>query len=174
MDKSLSGLELLKGLDNKAEIIIYPDLLKYKTIDEVFKNKDVVFLLYTYKKDPNFYGHWTVLIKYPDNKTIEFYDPYNYKMDDELKFVPNAFKKKYNMLFPYLTKLLYNSKYKIEYNNYKFQAKAKDINTCGRHVLIRAVLRDINIDEYYKLMKYLKKETGLNYDELVTYLTREI
>ena len=166
MDYYMTGNDLLDGMMGKAKIVLYPDLYKYKDIEELLAPHGAVFLLYEFEKRV---GHWTLVFKQGD--TIEFFDSYNYKPDYEFEFIPDNFRIINNMLYPQLTKMLYDSGKEIHYNNYKLQRESSDIATCGRHVLTRLWFKDLNIDEYYKMMKYLCNKTKLTPDEIVYYLT---
>ena len=45
-DVSLSNWDILKLLDNKANIILYPSLHEYKTLDEILDPYDCCVLLF--------------------------------------------------------------------------------------------------------------------------------
>jgi hypothetical protein len=64
--------------------------------------------------------------------------------------------------------LLYQTPYKIEYNDNKLQKFCKNISTCGRHVINRVLNKDIPLKDYNKLYGNSK---GVSADELVTILT---
>jgi hypothetical protein len=168
MDYSLSGKDLLEGSNNKAKIITYPDLYKYKDIDELLDPHGAIFLLYEF--EPR-YGHWTLLFRQGD--TIEHFDSYNYSPDSQFNFIPDYFRKVNKMIYPKLTEMMYKSNYDIHFNNYKMQAEGQNISTCGRHCLVRLMLKDLNIDEYYKLMKKISKELNISYDDIVLSLTSD-
>lgn len=59
----------------------------------------------------------------------------------------------------------------IEYNNYKYQKRGRDIKTCGRHCTFRLLNKDLKLDEYNELMKHLKQKLRMDYDEIVTLFT---
>jgi hypothetical protein len=164
---SLSNYDVFNILDKKVRVLTYPELTKYKNIDDVLRPHGCFVLLYLTKES---YGHWTCCIKYNDR--IEVFDSYgDSQPDDELEQINMKFRKESNQYYPYLTKLLYESGYPVEYNDYKFQKHRDDIKTCGRHVAMRIKLKDIKLDDYYDIMTKLKKEFKLTYDELVTLLT---
>lgn len=171
LKKPLSSNEMINFMNGKAKVITYPNLHKYKTIEEVLNPYGVVFLLYNFKPK---YGHWVALFKYPNSNIIEHYDAYNYKVDEELNFVDKGFRNKNNMRFPHLTKLLYDSPYEVQYNNYKHQKHSKNIATCGRHTLFRVIFKDLNIDEYNNLIKKLMRIMKMTADEVVTFFTQDI
>lgn len=169
MDYSLSGLDLKKALDGNTKIVLYPDLYKYKNIDELLYPNDHIFLLYEYKPK---YGHWVLLFK--QGNKIEHFDSYGYKPDEEFEFIPKKFRERNKMAYAKLNELLLGSGKEIEYNNFELQRESKRISTCGRWGLSRLMFKDMNIDEFKKLMDYLKEKTGLNYDEIVYYITEPI
>lgn len=163
MKKSLSGEDIKKLLNNKTKILTYPELAKYKTIDELLYPYDNVVILYLTGAN---YGHWTCLFRNND-KNIEFFDPYALKPDDELKMIPVHFRKSNNQMKSHLSHLLYNCKYIVNYNDERLQKFIRDTNTCGRHCVVRLLFKDLMIDDYIKLIKNNK----LNPDYVVTYLT---
>lgn len=165
--KYLSGSDLLKLVNYKASIISYPEIKNYENLDELLGENQAIILLY--ETEPRV-GHWITIFKTPKN-TIEFFDPYGYFPDDELEFIPKNFRNISNQNKRYLTKLLYDSKYPIEYNNYELQQDKDDIATCGRHVAMRLLFREIPLKNYIKIMKGVKKFSP---DDIVTLLTGDI
>ncbi len=163
----LSGRQMLDMLNNTPNMIAYHDLYKVNNIDDILKNGMCIIL---YEVTDTF-GHWTCILTHPDS--IEFFDPYNIIPDGEINtnFMDKSIIKKYYKKGPKLRKLLYNSDYDhIEYNDHALQKKSPNIGTCGRHVIIRLLFRDLNIDDYVKLLKKnLRKNETL--DDLVTRLT---
>lgn len=157
-----SGKDIMELLDNKTKIILYSDLKKFNNIDEVLDPYDCVVILYETKPS---YGHWVCLIRH--NNKIEYFDPYGKPPDNPLDYVDPKLKKKLGADYPILSKLLYESPYKIVYNGYPLQTLSKNISSCGRHVGLRLVLKD------YPLTKYINMVTGsvLPPDDVVTYMT---
>ena len=156
-----------KILNKKPNIKLYKELKNYNDIDKVLGKDGYVILNYETRTH---YGHWVLVFKLDDD-TIEHFDSYGLKPDDELNFIPPLFKIVNGTVEPYLSYLIYHSKYNVEYNQYKFQQMKKGINTCGRHVLFRLLNRDKNIEEYKKYLdKLLKKYNMKNYDELMVKL----
>ena len=158
---ALSDEDVLKVVDGRANIILYPTIHQYKSIDELLEPYGSAFILYEWK--PNF-GHWISINKL-DKNTIEVFDSYGVEPDEELGWVPKKFRKKSNQDFAYLAQLLYDSGYNIDYNHYVFQKKGKDISTCGRHSALRIVFKDLPLEEYYEIFG------GNDSDELVTLVT---
>jgi len=167
MDESLSSEDIVRLVKGKTKIILYPELANYKNINDVLEPYGSAVILYLSDKN---YGHWVCLIKHPDR--IEFFDSYAMKPDTEFYFIKEKERKKYNYHGrPYLTELLYNSKIPIEYNHQPLQSESDDIATCGRHVAIRILFKDLLLDDYLKIIKGVRDMTP---DELVLYLTENL
>lgn len=171
VDYPLSNFDIMKLVKRKANIILYPDLHKYKSIDDVLGPYGVAFILFESKPQ---YGHWTLLFKLNDG-TLEFYNPYGTREqgfpDDSLNFIPNDFAKKSNQDYPYLSKLLLKSPYQLSYNEIPFQKHAKNIKTCGRWSVFRLLNKHLSLYEFNDLIKQLMKRTRLSADEVVTLMT---
>lgn len=163
---ALSNFDLMKLVDGNARVVLYPEIYKMKNIDQLMHPFNACFLLF--EAEPRL-GHWCALLKY--GNTVEFFDPYSGYPDDVLKYIPTDYKEKTNQDYPYLTKLLYESPYHIEFNDNKFQRHGKNINTCGRHCLLRILCKDLNIDEYDRVIKKLCNDTKMGADDLVTAIT---
>lgn len=164
---SLSNFDIFNLLDRRCNVMTYEELTKYKTIDQALGVYSALVLLY---ETHDHYGHWTLVFKYDNGHIIEVFDSYGIFPDDELKFVPTYFKKKKNEDYPYLIKLLYESGYKIVYNDDKLQEEKKGVNTCGRHVIARLMYRDIDIDDYVRMIK----NSGMKPDDFVLNITNNI
>ena len=80
----LSDTELKKILGNNLKVIMYPDLAKYSSIEQLLPNpNDYCIILIV--EDENKYtisGHWCALLKY--NGKYEWFDPYANPPDYDL------------------------------------------------------------------------------------------
>jgi len=161
--KSFSEDELLKLVDYKANLLSYPELSKYNNIFEAMGKHKALILIYLSKEN---YGHWVCVFEHK-NGSIEFFDPYSMKPDDEIKYIPSNFRKISGQNVPHLTALLYNTGRQIIYNEYKLQKLVNDNNTCGRWVGMRLILRHLSIKQFAKL--FMNKKIGSDF--LVTLLT---
>lgn len=152
-----------------AKIIKYSDLKNYQTIDQLLpRKKDFVIILY--QNSPN-EGHWTILMK--DDKYLEYFDSYGNKVDEPLKWISKEENNNLGIMEPYLSKIINNSNYKLNYNKTKFQSdnNHSEISTCGRHCLFRLMClaeKGHKINEYTQLMKELKKKCKCPYDDIIT------
>lgn len=165
--KPLSNHDLNYLLDNKCSIIAYPEIKKYNSLDQLLYPHDCCIILY--KSRPSF-GHWCVIIKIDDNK-VEYFNPYGGLVDNSLDFLNSKFRKESGQDHKYLSQLMIDSPYELFYNEFPFQETGKNINTCGRHCGVRALMKNSNIYEYKNMLDMLCKVLNCNYDELVTILT---
>lgn len=170
--KGMSDLDLKHYL---SHIPIYTsnDISKYNDITQILPNhKDYIFILY--ESSPN-YGHWCLLLR--NDNIIEYFDPYGYKIDAPIYWIPKEERNNLN-LKPYLTDLLNKSNFEIQYNGYDFQNRNNSkISTCGRHCMLRLLMflkYNVNLNNYITIMKQLKKKTKLSYDDIVSDLINKI
>jgi hypothetical protein len=164
---ALSNKDILKLLDGKVNIVVYPNLYKYNSIDEVLGEYGACILLFEAR--PN-YGHWVCIFKI-DHNTLEFFNPYGGLPDDSLKYIPKQFRLKSHQNIPILSLLMINSPYELTYNEFKFQKKNGDIRTCGRHCVVRLLFRYLDLYKYVKFLDILCQKFNLDYDKIVTLLT---
>lgn len=168
--------DIKKYLPN-SKIITYKDLHKYRNIEDLLPNNpDYVFILY---EDSINKGHWTLLMRY--NNTYEFFCSYGSKIDEPLTWFNPETRRKLGETTPYLSQLLNavlkDSRNKIIYNNVKFQKDSNDINSCGRHALVRTLTLlngGMTLKNYQSKMKQVKKLTGGSYDEIVSAITSDL
>lgn len=161
MNYSLSDKDMLKLVPD-TNIITYDKLQNYNRIDDVLKNNMCV-ILYLTKKN---YGHWTCIFKY-DNNTIQIFDSYGTKPDNQIQWIPQYFKSYKNVGIPYLTYLLYQSPYNINYNNYRLQKMNNKITTCGRWCAVRLWFKHLDEEEFNNMFKKYK-----NKDKIIVEMTK--
>lgn len=162
---ALGDNELLTIMKGKVKIIEYPEIVKYKTIDDLLSPYNNVIILVETEKSR---GHWIALFK--DNRNIiHFFDSYGFDMDDELKFIPGQFKQRNGYWFPLLTYLVAMSGLPYTHNKYKLQSWRKGINTCGRWCCWRLLNTNMSDDAFGKQMKNYKDP-----DLVVTKITNRI
>jgi hypothetical protein len=167
---ALSDKQMLKLVNHKANLILYPDIHKYHTIDELLEPYGAAIILYESK--PN-WGHWCLIFKVNET-TLEYFNSYSGLPDNSLKYIPIEFRKKSYQYHPYLTRLMYHSPYQLSYNQYKFQKMDRDVKSCGRWVALRLICRYMSINQFHNMIKNGCKKLGLTKDELVTLITINI
>jgi len=166
-DVALSNSDVLNQLNGKVKIVLYPDLYKYHSIDEVLGPYGACVLLFEAKPK---YGHWVCLFKQTQDEVC-FFNPYGGYPDDSLHYISDEFKQKSHQNKPILSQLLLESPYNLSYNEFQFQKRAKDIKTCGRHCVVRLLGRNENLYEYKDTLDALREQLDMDYDGVVTYLT---
>jgi hypothetical protein len=160
--KALSNTDIMDLIKHKANLMTYRKLKKYKTLDQALGKHGALVLLYETQEN---FGHWVCVFKRGD--LIEHFDSYGMKPDDEIKFIDSYFRKRHNLHIPHLTALLYESPYKISYNEHKLQKHKEDVNTCGRWVIARLLLRHLPLKQFSKMFK----NKSIEPDKLVTFFT---
>ena len=158
MDTPLSNKIIIKELGPPSEdVLLYRDLHRYNSIDELFYEDNLRIILIESKKN---YGHWVSLIKSGD--TYIYFDSYGQSPDHWVQI----FKGFYRTLLgenPAEFKRLSLGR-KLIYNKVKFQGK--DSSTCGRWQIAWTEFynRGYSLKEFQKWMKDNKTTT---YDDLV-------
>tara|TARA_R110000787_G_scaffold1972_2_gene8203 strand:- start:908 stop:1456 length:549 start_codon:yes stop_codon:yes gene_type:complete len=156
----LSENDILRITDNKTHILTYDQLKNFDNIDDVLGyHKSVVILYQTTRTE----GHWVSLLAYDNN--LEFFDPYGYGIDEELKIIEKIHLKEKSSggippESPYLLYLINKSNYIIKVNTKQLQQKSSDINTCGRWVSLRIRFRDVTLRRFIELMTKNKYYNG--------------
>jgi hypothetical protein len=159
-----------------AETITYDELKKYNSIDSLLPNNNS-FIYLLYQSSPN-YGHWTLLSRYNINNIdiIEYFDSYGGYIDEPLEWSETD-NHKLGQGKTYLSSLLDGSNYDIIYNAYDFQNEDNlDIATCGRWCVLRNMTiqnNNMSLDNFIKMMKFLKSKTNEPYDIIVSDLINQ-
>jgi len=136
--------------------ITYDDLKRFRSIDELMELGAVVILLQIEKLNVPKVGHFIVLLDHGSH--YEHFDSYGITMDEELELTKEH----------HLTNIFRQSNKKIVDNDTRLQTFREDINTCGRWVVARLLLRQIELDDFLKLFIHLKPQTP---DEMVVVFT---
>ncbi len=176
--RPMDDQEIRNHLGN-IKIVKYGNLKKLRSIDELLPNKvDACIFLIERTKDN---GHWVGCAKYPDEKNqnesvIEFFDPYGETDKDILKWNTKEQNKNVGVERPYFSDLIDRSNKKLLYNNKEYQNKGSPnmpVNCCGRHCvhrILKLFMDGLRLNDYHKFMDKMKKNTNLNYDEIVSAL----
>ena len=174
--------ELLKfHKKNKCVLTIGVKHFQYKNPYGVIVSEKNRFISFEEKPEVNFTINTGIYIF--NKKIIPIINKFNLKNIEDL--IVSLINKNYK-IFTYpifenwydlgqdkklLTNLLNGSNKKVIYNNVDYQQKKGDVSTCGRHCIFR-ILNLIkykrNLPNYYNKMKDIKKQTKLNFDEIVT------
>lgn len=163
---ALSDKNIFTILGGKNTMIVYPDLVKYNSIDEVLGTYGMCVLLFEIKQG---YGHWVALWR--NNDTVSFFNSYGGYPDDSLEYIPDNYAKMNNEDYPYLSLLLEKSPYKLTFNEHIYQKTSGDIKTCGRHVAVRLFAKHLDDEGYYKYVNSFCKDYKITPDQFVTLMT---
>ena len=150
-----------------AKIMVYSDLDKYKSIEELLPNS-IDFCILLVEDSPS-NGHWICVLRY--NNIIEYFDSYGNYPDKNLTWISCQERKKLGQSNPLLSLLFDKCDSKIIYNPFDYQKETPDVKTCGRFCCMRILcLKEYGLDlkTFHKLMKDIKKKEKLNYDQIVS------
>jgi len=154
---SMDQLKRLVGPQQAANCrwIVYDELLKFPSLEELMKLGAVVILLQIESRDKPPVGHFILIIDHKSH--YEHFDSYGLTMDEELKITQEH----------HLTNMFKQTRKPIVDNTKRLQALRQDINTCGRWVVARLLLKQLELAPFLKLIEYFK----VNYDDLVSIMT---
>ena len=123
-------------LQKSTGLPFYRSTELYQTpLAQAFQNNDGILLLLV-KDNPN-YGHWTLLLHHPEEKTIEFFDSFGNEIPDKLK--------------EYLVRELPIG-YNVIYSKKSLQQKTKSSQTCGRWVVLRYATKQTPLGKFVTQM----------------------
>ena len=160
---SISDTELKYYLPD-CNIKTYPELRNIKDIEELLPKNDSYFIL-LYLDTPNS-GHWTTLKRF--NNDIQYFCSYGTYPDKQMNWYGKELREELGESELYLTKLLNRTGLNVNYNDIDYQNKDNlDIVTCGRQC-INFIKSKKDLKQYFKMMSKLKKDSGKDYDELVS------
>ena len=145
---ALSGEDILRIADGKCVVISYEDLHNLETLDSVLLPYDAVVILY---QTSDSFGHWVTLLR--RGNTLEFYDSYGLRPDEELN-MDNEFHKRIHNgeVVPHLSHLIRQDGYRVIYNSKRLQKNLEDENTCGRYAALRVRLRNFSVSKFNGLL----------------------
>jgi hypothetical protein len=165
MRKPLSESDLRKILGSDTKVIVYPDLAKYNTLDQLLP-KPYDFVIVLLLETPTS-GHWCALIKNPSQ--YEWFDSYGNPPDYDLsKWLSPSERISLKEDKNYLTNLLQGRNY--VYNKIKYQQLKQGVNTCGDHVSYRCYKfknEGYNLKDYQDHIKNYSRLYGLTPDQIV-------
>ena len=137
-------------LNGDVTIIRYRDLYNYKTVNQLFNESNNVIILY---ETSSRVGHWIAIIN--NDNYVEFFDSYGYKPDHEKEMIQSDFLKSSGQINNYVIHLLRGTNKKVIYNEKQLQQSNNNVSTCGRHCIVRIIMKDMPLKTYQKiLLKY--------------------
>lgn len=159
MDKAVSNRDLVKYC-KEITYHDYNDLYPTMSLRKLFGKYNALALLLR-PNGPDDVGHW-VFLQLLSPHTVEYFDPLGYDLDE---------KEMTNGSDPVLSRILLNRGIqKIVSNDDPLQFQDNKIQTCGRHVAMRCLLREIPLQRYVHLLT----GDGLPPDFIVTLFTKSL
>jgi hypothetical protein len=163
----LSGSDLIsisKSLNMlTSKFMIYEQLHKINSLDQIFGSHfTACYLLFQIRGDNQPIGHWTCLIYHRDKNIYYFYDPYALSIDELLELTHEH---------DHLKKLLSGRNFIV--NKHRHQLMRDDVNTCGRHCVLRSIFWHLKGDEYHRhvIEPCIKNHMVRDPDVLVSLIT---
>jgi len=171
MNDPLSNFQLESALGNGTKTIVYADLRKYSTIEELLPNVGSFQIILL--RDSKSQGHWVVIErKSPD--LYYYFNSFGESYNQDLYLISSSIRKMLGSYDNFLNELLKGKK--VEYMNKKLQQDYSAV--CGRYVVLFIIMTTklmFSMKEFIKFIQEKKKELQLKtYDELVLKLTDTI
>ena len=163
---ALSDEDIRKILGEDIKILTYADLAKVDNINEIFDRKGRCILLYLTMSESS--GHWVCLLRKPTY--IEYFDPYGEVPNEPLETLNPIKRYAFGESKPYLTNLMKESGSAVIYNTFPFQKDRADVNTCGRHSVVRCLYAPYSLEQYKKVIDM----SGMSPDNFVSALTAQM
>lgn len=168
---SLSNSDLEKLVPG-VPVTSYPEL-KEKRLSDIVDSYGRGFILFEEESTPNeTSGHWFCICSQPGGMLV--FDPYGGTESDPwydgIKFNTIHKLRELGQGRPLLDDVFRNAGVKVLFNTTKFQKDIKDVNTCGRHCVVRLWNHQMTSPEY---KEYIFSQ-GPEPDVTVTVLTRDV
>lgn len=147
INRPLSDTQIYNYLKGNVNIIIYHNLCNYKSVNQLFSKSNNVIILY--ETSPRV-GHWIAIIN--NDNHVEFFDSYGYKPDYEKEMIKNDFLETSGQINNYVIHLLRGTNKKVIYNEKQLQQSNNNVSTCGRHCIVRIIMKDTPLKKYQKIL----------------------
>lgn len=154
------NFQQLKGLVGpqqaaKCKWMIYDDLQHFQSIQELMSLGAACILLQIETPRAPSVGHFILMLDHGNH--YEHFDSYGLSMDEELRITDEK----------HLTRIFKDTRKPILDNSKRLQTIRQDVNTCGRWVVARLLLRHLELDVFLKLIEHF----NVLYDDLVSIMT---
>jgi len=171
MDEPLSNFQLQSALGDGTKTIVYADLHKYNTIEELLPEVGS-FQIILLRDNPKS-GHW-VVIERKSQDLYYYFNSFGESYNQDLYLISSSIRKMLGSYDNYLNDLLKGKK--VEYMNKKFQQNYSA--TCGRWCVLFIIMTTklmYSMKEFINFIREKKKELQMkSYDDLVLKLTETI
>lgn len=154
-------------------VTLYTELAG-KSLAQLLDSKGRGMVLFVESETPlSISGHWLALIMQPSEGGLLIFDPYGGKVDPwylDRTFVSARDLATLKESAPLLTDIVQSSGVRPLYSPIRYQQMKEDINTCGRHCVVRIWHQNKNNAEYDMYMRSF----GRPFDDVVTELTMQV
>ena len=164
-DYPLSDGDIRRLLGQDIKILTYPELKNMRSIENCFDSKGRCIILFLTTSPTE--GHWCCMLR--NKEGIEFFDPYGDPPEAQKEGISGGLLNQLDERQPYLTALMRGSGLPVYYNTHAFQKDKANINTCGRHCVVRCLYSPYSLDKYNKIIK----SSGLSPDDFVSGVTAD-
>ena len=165
MNQPISDKQIKNLFNNNVRCISYDEIHKYRTLKSLLHPYGFIILLFVWNDIPSYNGHWIYVGKYKDKICI--FDSLGKDDIDTVLQVSDDVAKRTRQDYPYLSKLIVESKMDLLYNPRQIQQS--DSAVCARYACFTA--RNLNkyksFDDFLKLWTNDRKSN----DELILKLT---
>ena len=165
MNKLLTQNDIYRVAHSYYPLLTHRSLSRLQSITQLFKFGAVLLLYETRDR----IGHWTCVIFHRKRKTIEFFDSYGLRPNEQKEYMPKSMWQS-----AYLSKLLFRFKIRhpdwtIEYNELPLQSWDSRIATCGRWVGVRLYYRETPLTRFQNFFS-----SHRNKDLLITRISQKL
>lgn len=155
----------LSNVKDKIRVMLYDDLEKIKTINELFNNGGEWYvgciLLLTLHNSGSSVGHYIALVNHYDKKKIYYYDSYGLSIEQDLGLAHEH---------RFIYRLLAGQN--VQINPYRHQKFINNVNDCGRMCCLRLLFYHLDNIQYHNLVfKPIKSRYHIDEDAIVSLIT---
>ena len=126
---------------SRVKWMLYDDLKDIKNVQQLFgENIDAIYILLLIKNQEDnvsSVGHWVTFLFHRERREYYWYDPYGLRIAKELDITQEP---------DFIIKI--TKGINIHENIIQHQKFSSEINTCGRHCVLRSVFYHLNNKEY--------------------------
>lgn len=146
-----------------TKIHAYPELANFRTLDEAMDEDGRMIVLYLTENDST--GHWVCCFK--DGNCVQYFDSYGLKPEAPKGWITRKKNMDLGQTRDQFLRLFKAEGKPVFYNKYKYQKDEDDVNTCGRWVTARLLLRDLDDKQFKEVID----DADLKGDDFVSYAT---
>lgn len=160
-EDDISRLISLRHPNGTVRIVLYPELAKYESLEQLFSEAPDGIVLF-YETSSSIEGHWCSFWPDSGRKTVHFFDPYGLQPDEAIRYSTY-------IKTPLLAPLIHSEgAWSVDASSQRLQSEDKGVATCGRWATVRLLLKSLSHMQFARLFS---KAGGLDGDLWVTSLS---